>query len=393
MVDELFDAINRYNAAMNPNDHDPYPTYRQLLAGPPLLFDASKRLWIASRAAVIAEIMDNPDCQVRPAAEAVPKAIAGNGAGAVFSRLMRMNEGAAHANPKRVVGEALAAQDLEHVTKRSAQFAAMLGRDLPDGAALTRWLFDLPTFVVADLLGFGKDQLAPVTLAISDFVRCLSPLSTAEQLTSASSAADTLQDMLKALVPTPGSLADQVLRHAAQAGWDDQSAILSNLLGLMSQTHEATAGLIGNSVVALLTRSDLHARLRADPQLAPAFVREVARHDPAVQNTRRFVAQPTSVAGVALQAGDVILLLLGAAARDNAANPQADVFLLERVQPQLSGFGHGRHACPGRELALAIATGALQHLLALDLDAGMLSWSYAPSANARLPLFSSKGVS
>ncbi|MES2316527.1 MAG: cytochrome P450 [Pseudomonadota bacterium] len=130
-------------------------------------------------------------------------------------------------------------------------------------------------------------------------------------------------------------------------------------------------------------------RLRADAQLAGTFVREVARFDPPVQNTRRFVAQATTVAGVALQPGDTILLLLAAAGRDDNANLQADVFLLERAERQQSGFGHGRHECPGQQLAFAIATGALQHLLALPeaLDPSALCWTYAPSVNARLPQF------
>ena len=119
-------------------------------------------------------------------------------------------------------------------------------------------------------------------------------------------------------------------------------------------------------------------------------MREVARYDPAVQNTRRFVAHAASVAGVALQPGDTILLLLAAAGRDEQANPDADVFLLERAGSQLAGFGHARHACPGRDLAFTIATSAVQHLLALPhpLTAQTLAWTYAPSANASLPLFS-----
>lgn len=48
---------NPIAAASHPN---PYPYYQQLLAGPPLYFDASLGLWIASRAAVIGEVFDHP---------------------------------------------------------------------------------------------------------------------------------------------------------------------------------------------------------------------------------------------------------------------------------------------------------------------------------------------
>jgi len=373
----------------------PYPYYQHLLAGPKLYFDADLRLWIASRAAVIQEVLDNPHCQVRPTGEVVPRTIAGSSAGAVFARLIRMNEGAGHASPRRAIGQALTALDLAAIARSTGQFATMLGErhGLPDGAAITRWEFDLPTYVVADLLGLGHAELPLMALWMADFVRCLSPLSTMEQLADASTAAQALTKRFAQLVQTstvaPTGLLADVCRQAARAGWADQDGILANLIGLLSQTHEASAGLIGNSIVALLSQPHLQARLRADPRLAAALVHEVARFDPPVQNTRRFVAQATSVAGVALQPGDTILLLLAAAGRDEQAHSQPDVFLLERPERRLLGFGHGRHACPGQELAMLIATIAIQHLLALPLalDPATLGWAYRPSANGRLPQF------
>ena len=331
---------------------DPIPYYRQLQAGPALVFDASLRLWVASRAEVIEEIFANPDCVVRPPAEPVPRAIAGSSAGAVFGALARMNEGAAHANARRTVSELLTRVDPQRV----AQLTARLAQDpaLPQAPTLNAWMFALPTSVVACLLGFREAELAPVSAWVAEFVQCLSPLSGAAQLEAASHAAAALMARFAALEP-PGTAA----------------ATLANLLGLLSQTHEATAGLIGNSIVALLRSPTLLHSLRRQPALAAELVAGTARTDPSVQNTRRFVARATIVAGVALAPGDTLLLLLGA------------------VTDRTLGFGHGRHACPGQAIALTIATAALQHLLTLPqpLDAATLHWRYRPSANARLPLF------
>ena len=384
--------LNAVAAASHPN---PYPYYQRLLAGPKLYFDAGLRLWIASREAVIQEVLDDPHCQVRPTGEAVPRTIAGSSAGAVFARLIRMSDGAGHASPRRAIGQALAALDLAAITSSTGQFAIMLGErhGLPDGTAIARWVFDLPTYVVADLLGLGHAELPLMALWIADFVRCLSPLSTTEQLADASTAAQALHERFARLVQTgtvaPTGLLADVCRQAARVGWADQDAILANLIGLLSQTHEASAGLIGNGIVALLSQPQLQAHLRADPRLAAALVHEVARFDPPVQNTRRFVAQATSVGGVALQPGDTILLLLAAAGRDEQAHSQPDVFLLDRPERRLLGFGHGRHACPGQELSMLIATTAIQHLLSLPLalDPATLGWTYRPSLNGRLPKF------
>ncbi|SEO52481.1 Cytochrome P450 [Duganella sp. CF517] len=387
------------NAVAAASHPDPYPYYRQLLAGPALYFDAGLRLWIASRAEIIRQVFDNPHCLVRPVAEPVPKAIAGGDAGAVFARLIRMNEGAAHAGPRRAIGQALAGLELAAVAAKTGRLATMLERrnSLADGAALTRWLFDLPTWVVADLLGVGDADLPRVASRVAEFVRCLSPLSTPQQLAEADTAARSLNrrfaELVRAGSAAPGTLLGEVARQAAETGWTGQEGMVANVIGLLSQTHEATAGLIGNCIVALLGQPGLQQRLRAAPGLATALVREVARFDPPVQNTRRFVARATSVAGVALQPGDVVLLVLAAAGRDERVHAQPDSLVLEREDRPLPGFGHGRHACPGHGLAFVIAATAIRHLLERPVALGRaeLGWAYRPSANGRLPEFFNVG--
>lgn len=275
------DPLHAVAATSHP---DPYPYYRRLQEGPALLFDPALRLWIASRPAVIEEVLTNPHCVVRPLSEPVPKAIAGTSAGAIFARLVRMNEGCPHSAGKRAISNALAAVDIIALSHRSAQLAALLGKrhGLHDGAAITRWMFDVPTYVIGDLLGFNEIELPQVARWTADFVRCLSPLSTPKQLTSAACAAEALTESMTQVLN-----ADGLARRTAQEGWEDQDALIANMIGLLSQTHEATAGLIGNCIVALLEQHDVELRLRDNPPLAAAFVQEVARNDPAVQNTRR----------------------------------------------------------------------------------------------------------
>lgn len=355
---------------MQPSHPDPYPSYRQLLSGPPLLFDDAAGLWIASRAAVIREVLENRHCHVRPAREPVPAAIAGSSAGDIFGALMRMNEGSAHACPRGIAAPALARIDLPAITVSTHQLAATL--DVHGGAALTRWIFALPIHAVGSLLGVAPDQLPTLADDVGAFVRCLSPLSSEQQLLDASVAANKLQARIAALAPSCMGQLD-----------------VANLIGLLSQTHDATAGLIGNSVVALLRDAQLQTRLRADVGAASQLVRETARFDPPVHNTRRFVAQATSIAGVPVQAGDTIVLVLAAACRDPALFAQPDVFMLDRAPGPLPGFGHGHHACPGQTVALTIATAALAYLLALPapLDPATLGWRYRPSTNGRMPEF------
>lgn len=360
---------------------DPYPYYQQLLSGPALLFDAPSSLWLASRAQVIHDVLNHPCCLVRPLHEAVPPGLAGGSAGAVFARLARMTDGAVHAASRHGLLRWLASQQLDAVAQRTRQLSDAAAIDGAD--ALTSWMLGLPSRVVASLLGFDEKLLPSIAALVAGFVRCLSPLSNPQQLAGADAAADALLDQLASLTP-PG-----------HANWPNRQTMLANLLGLLSQTHEATAGLIGNCIVALARDAALLARLRADPGLAGALVREVMRFDPPVQNTRRFVSQPCAISGVDLAPGDTLLLLLAAAGRDPAIHSRPDRLLLERTDSAAPGFGHGRHACPGQQLALTIAATALQTLLATTFSFDV-AWTYRPSVNGRLPLFhqrSMKGAS
>jgi cytochrome P450 len=365
---------------------DPYPWYAVLRQGPALIYDEGLRLWVASRAEVVRDVLANPALRVRPAAEPVPRAIAGTPAGELFGRLVRMNDGAPHAAHKPVLQRALASLDL----KTAHAGVLRVGTRLP-AASLSDACFALPVAGVAHLLGFADEELPRISDWMRDFVACLSPLSTAAQLRAASEAAEALMTRLEQLVAAQPARDGSLLAAVrAQAPNDNSRALLANLAGLLSQTCEATAGLLGNSLVALAREPGLGRTIESQPELLNALVQEVARHDPSVQNTRRFVAETTLVAGTALAPGDAVLLVLGAANRDPALNPAPARFELERADRQTLGFGHGAHTCPGQALACTVATAGVQALLAGGVDTASMrerGWGYRPSVNARIPVF------
>ena len=169
----------------------------------------------------------------------------------------------------------------------------------------------------------------------------------------------------------------------------DREAVIANAIGFLSQAHDATAGLIGNTVVALSRMPERRATVRAAPGTLPRVVAEVARHDAPVQNTRRFVAEDGIVAGTAMRAGDAILVLLAAANRDPAANADPVRFDHERINPRVFTFGLGPHACPGAMLAVTIAAAGVGYLLdaGIQLDDLATRVTYRPSPNARIPSF------
>ncbi|MBU6488415.1 MAG: cytochrome P450 [Burkholderiales bacterium] len=376
-------------AVTHPN---PYPYYAALRHRAPLGRDEASNLWVAARAQTVNRVLGDERLTVRPASEPVPHAIAGQPAGEVFGRLARMNEGDSHRLARQALVNGLGSIDTTAVFHSASDRAASLIKRFDgSGAALLDALtFALPVRVVAELMGLPADDALEAT--VRRFVACLSPASSQETLREAHEAALRLQSALHALAldSTPASpLLERIVAGGLTRSAALPNALVSNLLGLFSQTFDATAGLIGNSLVTLVQYRDVAAQLRPARVDIHAFVHEVARFDPPVQNTRRFVRETVEIEGVTLQPGDAVLVVLAAASRDDDVYENADCFIADREHAPLACFGAGRHACPGEAIAKAIAAGVVSALLDSGYDHGnpSLSWAYRPSLNARIPSF------
>ncbi|KRP45699.1 Cytochrome P450 [Pseudomonas libanensis] len=372
---------------------DPYDYYSRLRRQRELLFDADRGLWIASGACVVEAILQHPDCWVRPPHEPIPAAIAQGAAGNIFGRLMRMNEGMRHQCPRRVIEPALASIDTENIAGIVAKVVETLDVSVDNP---NEWMFALPVSVIASLIGFTSSQLQEVAQLTRDFVACLSPLSDEAQLSKANCGAARLSQIFQALLSNDDNgsgVLSRLYSDYQTSAWKDDDVLIANLIGLLSQTCEATAGLIGNTLIALQRNSDLFEGMQATPTLVAEWVAEVARYDSPVQNTRRFVAKRCTIGDSVLEAGDTILLMLAAANRDPCANPDPDRFLLKRTQRKIFSFGSGRHQCPGQPLALAIASEVVLALLHRQPASSVRAyrWRYLPSLNGRIPQFCRDG--
>ena len=335
---------------------------------------------MAAGAAAVTAVLTSDLCRVRPIAEPVPAALVGTPAGEIFRRLVRMNDGDAHGTMKPAVSATLGSLDIAHLAGVSRQRAhalvtAMTPQHAPD--RITDFAFRLTAEVVATLLGAFPDALPAIVGWTEDFVRGIAPGATPDQVARGASAAAHLLDLSRAMRSGDGLVAE-LDGHAR----GDTDGAVANAIGFLSQAYDATAGLIGNTLVALARYPDLR-------RAVPAVVLEVLRHDPPVQNTRRFVARDGDVAGVPMKAGDAMLVVLAAANRDPAVNPDPAQFDVAREDPAIFTFGVGGHACPGAMVATTIAAAGVQELLTsgLALDGLLETVRYRPSPNARIPLF------
>ena len=121
-----------------------------------------------------------------------------------------------------------------------------------------------------------------------------------------------------------------------------------------------TTNLIASLLWRILQSTDLHAELRARPELIPAAVEETLRLDPPVLFVMRQCRTATEVAGTLLAPGEKIVVGVASANRDERVFQSPDEFRLDRGLPEHLSFGGGAHHCVGSGLARVVAVEAVK---------------------------------
>jgi cytochrome P450 len=374
---------------------DPYPYYADLVASKPIYRDETLGVWVASSAAVVRAVLTSDLCRVRPLNEPIPKALLGSPAATIFGHLVRWNDGEQHGSCKQAVQACMQSIEERSTVELGRKWARLLlGESQPQTASrLQDFAFHLPVYVIASLLGVPQEELHHTAVWVSEYVRGLAPSSPPSQVKQGKIASGHLLDLFHALLHRHQaglghSLLAGLVWEAKRAGCEEAEVIVANGIGFLSQAYEATAGLIGNTVVALASHRNVREQAAADPRLLRLVIEEVLRYDPPAQNTRRYLAQHGHVAGQAMQEGDGILVMLAAANRDPSLNPHPERFDIQRKDRRMFTFGAGPHSCPGTTLAALIAQTGVEQLMASGADLEQLAATvvYRPSVAVRIAL-------
>jgi cytochrome P450 len=197
--------------------------------------------------------------------------------------------------------------------------------------------------------------------------------------------------MIRRARAEPASAPVDVLVEAAEE--DPQLTehdLIANVIFVLTSAHRAATQGLALAIHSLARNPEQFERLRADPQLIPAAVEELLRFDGAVQLTTRTIREDVEVAGQRLPAGQIAVLIMGAANRD------AEVFAtgdrLDVTRPEAArhlSFGRGAHLCVGAALGRMVMREALAALLEradrLEI-VGEPAWTTARRGFARLEL-------
>ncbi|MFD6695080.1 cytochrome P450 [Micromonospora aurantiaca (nom. illeg.)] len=293
--------------------------------GPPTSDDGG---WVVTRYADVVSVLTDPRCVVPPAEQAPEGGLAW-----LRASVSRFSPPDRHA-ARRAVGVAA----LDALDPRELRVAAerLTGRILDRAAT-----------------GDNGGDRVDVT---GDLARRVPLVVLAERLGLADPAAAVAEVTAVAAAYHPGAepaavrRADRAVAALLAMSPPAPAEVTANRLGLLVQAADATAGLIVAAV--------RHGLAAPDGLGTDALLAEVLRLDPPVRVTRRVAADPLSLGGQPVRAGERLLLRFDAANRDPAAFPEPDRFRASRANAALT-FGAGPRGCPGQRHALALAAGVV----------------------------------
>ncbi len=264
------------------------------------------------------------------------------------------SDGAVHKGVRSQVFPRLLANAIDHVRPEIERIVEQLLDEVEarGGCELAQEVaFEIPRRVVPVLLGI-PDPLADRMMRIVDPLAGYDPQRPVfPEPTLGDAVIDIIDELIayKRTHPGPDVMSQLLALEENSELFAGGSALAARSFAFAA--FDTTINLLANGTVLLADHPDQRRLLAAQPGLMPKAIDEMLRMESPTQMIPRRVVSAVEVHGQVLDAGDEVLLLIGAANRDERHFPEPDRFDIEReVQDHLS-FGSGIHTCVGRHLA------------------------------------------
>lgn len=144
-----------------------------------------------------------------------------------------------------------------------------------------------------------------------------------------------------------------ILAHAEVDGerLTDEDLLNFSFL-LLVAGNETTRNLIALGTQTLVEHPDQFALLLSDPSLLPSAIEELLRFTSPVTHMARTANEDVEIRGQRIKAGETIVMLYGAANRDeDIFGDTAEILDITRSPNVHIAFGAGEHSCLGAQLA------------------------------------------
>jgi cytochrome P450 len=214
----------------------------------------------------------------------------------------------------------------------------------------------LPAMVIADLLGAEPEDYPRFSAWSKSIARLFAVSEFSDEfIDELSQSFLELNNYLRGLIEDRRRVRrHDLISHLLDV--QEQGALLSDeemqaeCILLLVAGHETTVNLIGTSTRALLLHPEQAQKLRDKPSLMLNAIEEFLRYD-GVKWVTRMAREDIEIGGARIDAGDLVVLVVGAANRDPSQFPDPDRLDITRTQGRHLGFGNGPHFCEGAPLA------------------------------------------
>jgi cytochrome P450 len=212
----------------------------------------------------------------------------------------------------------------------------------------------LPMDVVSEMLGVPPDDRDTLR-EWADLVLHREPGMSEVPETGIRASGDLLQYFAKLVAERRRRPGDDLTSALLVAELDGERLTDQNVMAflflMIIAGNETTTKLLGNAAYWIARNPDQRALVRANLDLVPRWVDETLRYDNSTQALARTLTADTTLHGKTMRAGDKVLLLVGAANRDERVFPDPDRYDLLRDHTESLAFGKGTHFCLGASLA------------------------------------------
>jgi len=374
---------------------DPYPVYRELHAKAPVYWCEPWGAWLLTGYDDVMTTSQSPDTFAN---EGRMEALLRHLPTETWNELAPLREhfssGLIHSDPpdhtrlRNLVTQAFTPRVIEAMrTRIQGVVDSLLDAVRPNNKMdlISDLAFPLPAIVISELLGIpveDREQFRSWAKAVTSF-QGTGQASADVALRSQESLLEIRQYFREIFAQRRREPQDDLISALVTAEEQgdklNEAELVSTCTTLLLAGHETTTCLIANGILTLLNLPDPRHELRENPSLMPSAIDEILRYETPLQRVHKLVTKDVEIQEAKINEGEVVLLMYGAAHRDQSYFPDPDRFDIRRNGTRNFAFGHGIHFCLGAPLAriegeIAIRT-VIERLPNLRLDTNTVEWA------------------
>lgn len=371
---------------------DPFPTYARLRVEQPVCQVKAGRLnaWLVTRYDdAVAVLKDDKRFVKNRRQVQTEEQSAKRGWMPAFLRPLEKNmlyvDGPDHARLRGLVHKAFTPQRIEEMQGRVHAVANQLIDEMQTKRKidlLNDFALPLPLTVIADLLGIPTADRGRFSRWTKEIIKPPSTKTLFQMVPATWFFMRYLRQLFEARRTEPRDDLLTALLQAEESGDRlSEDELLAMVFVLIVAGHETTMNLIASGMLALLEHPDQLERLRKEPELIKSTVEELLRFtNPVETTTERFAAEDVTLAGAEIKRGELVLVALASANRDEQIFDNPDKLDITRPKNRHLAFGQGVHYCVGAPLARLESSIAINLLiqrlpnLQLAVPADKIKW-------------------